>query len=325
MKNFLSFVLTPLLLLVSLNYSQAQDEEFGLASYYSDEFHGRKTAYGDTYNKDKLTTAHKKHPYGTILKVTRLDNSKSVTVKVIDKGPFIRGRVVDLSRKAAERIGLIDVGVAEVKVEVVSKMATERPSADIASAKPKTTVPKDRPVAFSDESSTSSRSSSSRPSTSSNQSTRSTTTPKSSTKARSSASVSREKSSSSSSRSSSRSKDVLTSKGSTKSSSKARLVTQDYTKYGLYKIVLEKPSKKGYGVQVASLSNYENVLRQVADLQSKWFDNILLSVEKGQAKPVYKIILGPFDSESQALSYKKDLSRKHKVKGFVVSLDEIEY
>lgn len=322
MKNFLSFVLTPLLLLVSLNYSQAQDEEFGLASYYSDEFHGRKTAYGDTYNKDKLTTAHKKHPYGTILKVTRLDNSKSVTVKVIDKGPFIRGRVVDLSRKAAERIGLIDVGVAEVKVEVVSKMATERPSADIAKAKPKTTVPKDRPVAFSEESSTPSRSSSSRSSTSSRESTSSTTTPKSTTKSRSTASTSRPKSSSSSS--SSRSQDVLTSKGSS-SSSKARLVMQDYTKYGLYKIVLEKPSKKGYGVQVASLSNYENVLRQVADLQSKWFDNILLSVEKGQAKPIYKIILGPFDSEKQALSYKKDLTRKHKVKGFVVSLDDIQY
>ena len=61
-----------------------------LAGNYSDEFDGRKTAYGDTYNKEKLTTAHKKHPYGTILKVTRLDNNKSVTVKVIDKGPFIR-------------------------------------------------------------------------------------------------------------------------------------------------------------------------------------------------------------------------------------------
>ncbi|MBX2872813.1 MAG: septal ring lytic transglycosylase RlpA family protein [Saprospiraceae bacterium] len=322
MKNFLSFVLTPLLLLVSLTYSQAQDEEFGLASYYSDEFHGRKTAYGDTYNKEKLTTAHKKHPYGTILKVTRLDNNKSVTVKVIDKGPFIRGRVVDLSRKAADRIGLIDVGVAEVKVEVVSKMAKERPSADIAKAKPKTTVPKDRPVAFSDESSTPS-SSSSRSSTSSREKSSTSSTPKSNTTARSTASVSREKSRTSSSRSSS--KDVLTSKGSTKSSSKARLVTQDYTKYGLYKIVLEKPSQKGYGVQVASLSNYENVLRQVADLQSKWFDNILLSVEKGQAKPIYKIILGSFENEDAALSYKKDLLRKHKVKGFVVNLDDIQY
>jgi len=317
MKNFLSFVLTPLLLLVSLNGLQAQDEEFGLASYYSDEFHGRKTAYGDTYHKDKLTTAHKKHPYGTILKVTRLDNNKSVTVKVIDKGPFIRGRVVDLSRKAAERIGLIDVGVAEVKVEVVSKMAKERSSADIAAkTKPKTSVPKDRPVAFSDESTTSTPRSS----------TTKKTTPTTSTKARSTASVSRERSSS---RSNSSTKDVLTEKGSSKTapktSSRARLVTQDYTKYGLYKIVLEKPSKKGFGVQVASLNNYENVLRQVADLQSKWFENILLSVEKGQAKPIYKIILGPFDSEKQALSYKKDLQRKHKVKGFVVSLDDIQY
>lgn len=317
MKNFLSFVLTPLLLLVSLNGLQAQDEEFGLASYYSDEFHGRKTAYGYTYHKDKLTTAHKKHPHGTILKVTRLDNNKSVTVKVIDKGPFIRGRVVDLSRKAAERIGLVDVGVAEVKVEVVSKMSKESSSADVAAkTKPKTSVPKDRPVAFSEESTTTPARSSTKKAT-----------PTTTTKARSTASVSREQSSTSSSKSAKG--DVLTEKGSaknaSKTSSRARLVTQDYTKYGLYKIVLEKPSKKGFGVQVASLSNYENVLRQVADLQSKWFENILLSVEKGEAKPIYKIILGPFDSEKQALGYKKDLQRKHKVKGFVVSLDDIQY
>lgn len=316
MKNFLSFVLTPLLLLVSFTSLQAQDEEYGLASYYSDEFDGRKTAYGDTYNKEKLTTAHKKHPYGTILKVTRLDNNKSVTVKVIDKGPFIRGRVVDLSRKAAERINLIDVGVAEVKVEVVSKMATKVPKKEVVTTTPpKAKIPKDRPTSFSEESK--GAASIAKPNSSSTKS----STPKSSTPARSASSVSREKSTAS--------KDVLTAKGSStktsKSTAKVRLVGQDYTKYGLYKIVLEKPSKKGFGVQVASLSNYENVLRQVADLQAKWFDNILLSVEKGQAKPIYKIILGPFDSEKQADNYKKDLQRKHKVKGFVLSLDEIEY
>ncbi len=310
MKNFLSFVLTPLLLFVSLTSLQAQDEEYGLASYYSDEFDGRKTAYGDTYNKEKLTTAHKKHPYGTILKITRLDNNKSVTVKVIDKGPFIRGRVVDLSRKAAERISLVDVGVAEVKVEVVSKMAKEAPPRkEIATTPPKAKVPVDRPSSFSDETKAPAAIA---------QKESSTTTKKPSTPARSAASVSREKSAAST--------DELTAKGkSTNTTAKPRLVGQDYTKYGLYKIVLEKPSQKGYGVQVASLSNYENVLRQVADLQAKWFDNILLSVEKGQAKPVYKIILGPFDSESQADNYKKDLQRKHKVKGFVLSLDEIEY
>lgn len=313
MKNFLSFVLTPLLLLVSFTSLQAQDEEYGLASYYSDEFDGRKTAYGDTYNKEKLTTAHKKHPYGTILKITRLDNNKSVTVKVIDKGPFIRGRVVDLSRKAAERISLIDVGVAEVKVEVVSKMAKEAaPKREIVTTPAKSKIPKDRPSSFSDETKA--------PAAIAKRES-STATKKPSTPARSAASVSREKSTAS--------KDELTAKGNstktTKSTAKARLVGQDYTKYGLYKIVLEKPSQKGYGVQVASLSNYENVLRQVADLQAKWFDNILLSVEKGQAKPIYKIILGPFDSEGQADNYKKDLQRKHKVKGFVLSLDEIQY
>ncbi|MEZ5044837.1 MAG: septal ring lytic transglycosylase RlpA family protein [Saprospiraceae bacterium] len=313
MKNFLSFVLTPLILLVSLTSLQAQDEEFGLASYYSDEFHGRKTAYGDTYDKEKLTTAHKKHPYGTILKVTRLDNNKSVTVKVIDKGPFIRGRVVDLSRKAAEKIDLTDVGVAEVKVEVVSKVSKETAPEAIVST-PKTIIPKERPTGFSDESTTATKIAAN---TSAAAPEKETVNPSKETKPKA------------------KEKEILTAKGGEPSSTsgasssapaaKPRLVGQDYTKYGLYKIVLEKPSKTGFGVQVASLSNYENVLRQVADLQAKWFDNILLSVEKGTDNPIYKIILGPFDSESQAENYKKDMAKKHKVKGFVISLDEIKY
>ena len=80
------------LLTISLNA-----QEYGLASYYDDAFQGRKTAYGETYDKDKLTAAHKKHPKGTRLRITRLDNKQSVVVKVNDKGPYIKGRVVDLS------------------------------------------------------------------------------------------------------------------------------------------------------------------------------------------------------------------------------------
>lgn len=70
------------------------------ASYYADKFNGRKTASGKKYDSTKLTAAHKKFPFGTILKVTNESNGKSVIVEVIDRGPFVRGREIDLSKKA---------------------------------------------------------------------------------------------------------------------------------------------------------------------------------------------------------------------------------
>ena len=89
-----------------------------------------------------------------------------------------------------------------------------------------------------------------------------------------------------------------------------------------YKIELQKPKNTGFGVQVASLSNYENVLKQVADLQGKWFNNILLNIERGNnGKLLYKVILGPFPDLSSAQNYQKNAKKKG-VKGFVTSLEK---
>ena len=113
------------LVFFSLLFVSAQvfgQQEFGTASFYSDDYQGRPTAYGVKYDMNELTTSHRTHPKGTLLRVTRLDNNKSVTVKVIDKGPWIKGRVVDLSRRAAIELDLINDGVAEVKVEVVGSV-----------------------------------------------------------------------------------------------------------------------------------------------------------------------------------------------------------
>jgi rare lipoprotein A len=94
-------------------------QEFGLASYYSDQYHGTPTAYGEKYDKNAFTAAHKKHPLGTRLRVTRLDNRLSVVVRVNDRGPYIKGRIVDLSRAAAEKLDLIKDGKAQVQVDVL--------------------------------------------------------------------------------------------------------------------------------------------------------------------------------------------------------------
>lgn len=92
--------------------------EYGKASYYGDKLQGRKTASGEKYDKKKMTCAHKTHPFGTILRVTRVDDNRSVLVKVNDRGPFAEGRIVDVSGAAAEKLGMKTEGVVAVKVEV---------------------------------------------------------------------------------------------------------------------------------------------------------------------------------------------------------------
>jgi rare lipoprotein A len=90
-----------------------------MASYYNDDFHGRETASGETYNKSAFTCAHKHLPFGTKLVVTNLLNKKSVSVRVNDRGPFVKGRIIDLSYAAAKEIDMIASGVVRVKVEEV--------------------------------------------------------------------------------------------------------------------------------------------------------------------------------------------------------------
>ncbi len=91
----------------------------GKASYYSDKFHGRRTASGSTYNKNELTAAHRTLDFGTIVRVTNILNNKIVVVKITDRGPFVTGREIDLSRAAAEQLGMIQSGVIDVKIEVL--------------------------------------------------------------------------------------------------------------------------------------------------------------------------------------------------------------
>lgn len=93
----------------------------GSATYYSNKFAGRKTASGSTYDPREFTAAHRKLPFGTVLRVVRRDNGKTTYVRVTDRGPFgSRKRIVDLSRAAAEELDMLRDGVVKVRVEVVS-------------------------------------------------------------------------------------------------------------------------------------------------------------------------------------------------------------
>lgn len=91
-----------------------------LSSFYGRDFHGRKTANGEIYDMYALTCAHRELPFGTLLKVTNPVNGKSVNVRVNDRGPFIQGRDLDLSKGAAEQLGMIERGIKELQIEIIS-------------------------------------------------------------------------------------------------------------------------------------------------------------------------------------------------------------
>jgi len=91
-------------------------KQTGIASWYGKKFHGRKTSSGETYNMYAMTAAHKTLPLGTHVHVKSLDNGKEVTVRINDRGPFVRGRIIDLSFTAAQKMDMINTGTARVKI-----------------------------------------------------------------------------------------------------------------------------------------------------------------------------------------------------------------
>lgn len=105
----------------------AQKHQHGKASYYSKRATGARSASGQKIHHDSLTCAHRYYPFGTMLKVTNLRNDKSVIVKVIDRGPYGKGRIIDLSWAAAKEIGMIAQGVGTVKVERLDNPVPYKP------------------------------------------------------------------------------------------------------------------------------------------------------------------------------------------------------
>lgn len=94
-------------------------DQRGQASYYSNSYQGDRTANGERYDRSAMTAAHKSLPFGTRVQVTNLDNGRKVSVRINDRGPFVSGRIIDLSYQAAEQLGMIRSGTAPVMVKVI--------------------------------------------------------------------------------------------------------------------------------------------------------------------------------------------------------------
>jgi len=96
----------------------------GIASWYGPKFHGKKTANGETYNMHAMTAAHKTLPIGTLVSVRNLNNGREAVVRINDRGPFVRGRIIDLSRAAAKKIGMLATGTAPVEITALERASS---------------------------------------------------------------------------------------------------------------------------------------------------------------------------------------------------------
>lgn len=108
--------------IASQNFTQT-----GKASFYASKFEGRKTASGAIFSNQKMTAAHKELAFGTKVKVTNLANQKSVVVTINDRGPFVKGRIIDVSQKAAKELGFYKQGITKVTIEVINNRVDQYP------------------------------------------------------------------------------------------------------------------------------------------------------------------------------------------------------
>jgi rare lipoprotein A len=126
----LAFVVVLLFLAAS-----AKSQELGLASVYSPKFQSKFTASGESFSHSELTASHRQLPFGTMVKITRIDNGKSVTVRITDRGPFVNGYITNLSKAAALKIGMLGENTeAKVKMEVLSDV---KPQVNAVNTRPK--------------------------------------------------------------------------------------------------------------------------------------------------------------------------------------------
>lgn len=126
MDNFPKGLLIIVLLLLGYTQQAFSQEETGLASWYGPGLHTNTTAGGEVFDMNKLTAAHPTLPFDTCVRVTNLKNKKSVVVRINDRGPFVKNRIIDVSREAARKLDILHSGVARVKVEVVDNEIVEQ-------------------------------------------------------------------------------------------------------------------------------------------------------------------------------------------------------
>lgn len=282
-------------MLLGLTSFELDREEYGKVGYYSDALQGRKTASGEKYDKNLLTCAHKTLPFGTLVRITRLDNKLSVVVRVNDRGPYRDGYVIEVSRRGAEELDLIKVGSTKVKVEVIEKPTEEETVTSSASLAPKSS----RPAAGAADA---------KPA---QYNTPGSTKPTATTKTAAPTTASANKT-------------VAPSNASAAQLAPAKSASTGGAE--LYQIGAEKTAKQGFGVQVTTLYNAPNVFPEVAKLQKIWPGKVMVSMQPmpdATENTVYKLVVGPFSDRAAADKARREALKKGYSKCFVVDLSQI--
>lgn len=293
-------------MMLMLTLLTAQTER-GEASYYADSFQGKPTASGEPYDRNKLTAAHRTLPFGTRLRVTRTDNGKSVVVKVNDRGPHKAGRIVDLSYAAAAQVGLVRDGIAPVKIEVVGSS----PSAS--NNVPANTTATTRPTTNSN---------ASRPRPTNVSSTPPNTLP---SPPRNVGDLPLRDHAGNLIGAGGETTSTTTQPTTTATAAAPTPGMEDAQKYtpALYQFVAFKLDSEGYGVQVGAFFNFYRLMQAMDDLAEKGIQNTMVQSSLKDGKPVFRILVGPFDKRTQANQVKKSLASK-KIKGIVVDLSGLK-
>lgn len=263
------------------SFAQKNKTEIGKCGYYADSFHGRPTANGEKYNKDALTCSHKTMPFGTKIRVTRLDNKKSVVVRVNDRGPFVEGYIVDVSMAAAKELDMIKAGSVRVKIEVVETAQSALTNDAQFEAEAFSTI---EPNQIAKGANTNTASRAQFASTQTND------------------------------------KTPVTHSNSVATKTNAAPTAKVAPSSNLFKVDITESQKKGFGVQIVSLSDANGVLPFVKELQAKYPGKVLVNVKRDELNnPTYKAIVGPFADKKSAEAAQKTISQKYK-KTIVVDL-----
>lgn len=277
MKNYL------LVILIAMCFTVNAQDKVGYASTIGDKFHGLKMASSEIYDSTTMVAAHRNLPFGTKVKITNQNNGKSTIVTIKDRGPFVSDRIIDVSRAAASRLGMLKSAKVPVRIEVVG-------AGNTTAASDNTEVEKPTAKARSIE-------------------------PKIENTAKSGREIPKEYDT----------KTAAPAKTAKVAKTAAPKVNFNKAKSptGLFKVDVENQAKTGFGVQVGVFTGFEVLLKQVATLKGKGFQDVLISVSGSGDTTKYRIILGNYDNQDSATAYKKALKSKYKMDGFVVDFSEL--
>ncbi|MTB53802.1 septal ring lytic transglycosylase RlpA family protein [Lewinella sp. W8] len=292
------------------------DTEEGLASYYSSEYEGAETPYGEIYDKTKMVAAHKLFPYNSTVRVKNIENGNTAIVRIIDKGPFIRGRIIELSEAAAAKLGMLGKPTAQVEVTLLSTPDQPSRTSAVVTEEPVVIPPTDpEPVVSTPRPREEINTPSAEPESQSSRRTAPVTVTPEPTPIP--AERTPEITVPTPTVTATSTREAVKRTGE---NSKDMIRDQSTFAPGVYKIELLAPPAGNFGVQVGSFREIERAIDKVAQLQKKWFDNILIEKVPAAEGHIYKVILGPFDDQASAKNYASDLKSRYKMDGFTVVL-----